>query len=83
MFLHYLRIAFRNMSKQKMYTAIKIGGFAIGIGACLLIGLLIRHELNYDTEYANGPQIFRAIVGYMEKGKEEKAPVCRPLLPRP
>ncbi len=40
MLTHYLRIAFRNMSKQKMYAAIKVGGFAIGIAACLLIGLL-------------------------------------------
>jgi putative ABC transport system permease protein len=74
MYLHYLRIAFRNMSKQKMYAVIKIGGFAIGIAACLLIGLLIRHELSYDAGYANGPHIFRVIEGYLENGKEEKSP---------
>ncbi len=72
MLTHYLRIAFRNMSKQKMYAAITVGGFAIGIAACLLIGLLIRNELSYDAQYANAPNIFRAIGGYVENGKEEK-----------
>lgn len=72
MLTHYLRIAFRNMSKQKMYAAITVGGFAIGIAACLLIGLLIRNELSYDAQYANAPNIFRVIAGYVDNGKEEK-----------
>src|SRR5690349_15589422 len=33
----YFTIGWRNLSRQKMYSAIKIGGFAIGIAACLLI----------------------------------------------
>ena len=31
MFRNYFKIAFRSMSRQKMYTGIKIGGFAIGL----------------------------------------------------
>jgi putative ABC transport system permease protein len=74
MLLHNLRIAFRGMGRQKMFAAIKIGGFAIGIGACLLIGLLIRNELSYDTQYKNGENIYRAIGMYTDQGKLEKAP---------
>jgi hypothetical protein len=36
------------MQKQKMYTAINIGGLAIGIAACLLIALFIQNETGYD-----------------------------------
>ncbi|MDF2187795.1 ABC transporter permease [Paraflavitalea sp. CAU 1676] len=72
MLSHYLRIAFRNMSRQKMYSAIKVGGFAIGIAACLLIGLLVRHELSYDANYKNGNHIYRMIGGYFDNGKEER-----------
>lgn len=72
MLTHFLRIAFRNMSRQKMYTAIKVGGFSIGIAACLLIGLLVRHELSYDTNYKQGDHIYRMIEGYVDNGSEKK-----------
>jgi len=45
MFKNYFRIAARHLRKQKMYSAIKIGGFAMSIAACLLIALYIRDEL--------------------------------------
>jgi putative ABC transport system permease protein len=73
MLTHYLRIAFRNMAKQKMYTAIKVGGFAIGIAACILIALLIRDEMSYDTQYKNAANIYRLIGGYVVDGKDVKA----------
>ncbi|HXR84809.1 MAG TPA: hypothetical protein VN722_10895 [Hanamia sp.] len=47
MFKHYLKVALRNMQKQRMYAVINIGGFAIGIAACLVISLYIRNELSY------------------------------------
>jgi putative ABC transport system permease protein len=61
MFENYFKIGWRNLSKQKMYSSIKIGGFAIGIAACLLIALFIRQELSYDIHYANGDRIYRVV----------------------
>lgn len=40
-----------------MYSAIKIGGFALGIAACLLIALFIRQELTHDLHYPEGDRI--------------------------
>jgi len=59
MFRNYFKIAFRSMSKQKMYTGIKIGGFAIGLATCMMIATFIRHELSYDKFYVNGERTFR------------------------
>ncbi len=61
MIKHYLKVAFRNISKQKMYAAINIGGFAIGIAACLLIALYIKHELSYDSQNPEGNRVYRVI----------------------
>ena len=47
------------MSRQKMYSAIKIGGFALGIAACFLIALFIKDELSYDKYYPNAKNIYR------------------------
>lgn len=65
MYKNYIRIAWRNMSAQKMYTSIKIGGFALGLATCLVIALFIRHELSYDRHYKNVNSIYR-IYNYMD-----------------
>ncbi len=72
MLKNYLKIAIRQLRKQKMYAAIKIGGFALGIAACLLIGLYIRDELSFDKSYPDKDQIYRVVGYYNNDGKTEK-----------
>ena len=64
-------IALRQLRKQKMYAVIKIGGFALGITACLLISLYIRDELNYDRSYPDTARIFRLTDEFKDNGKIE------------
>ena len=64
MIKNYLKIALRQLRKQKMYAAIKIGGFALSIAACLLIGLYIREELGFDKSYPDADHIYRIIGEY-------------------
>jgi putative ABC transport system permease protein len=59
MFKNYFTIALRSMSRQKMYTGIKIGGFAIGLATCMIIALFVRNELSYDKYYENTSHIYR------------------------
>jgi putative ABC transport system permease protein len=61
MFRNYFKIIWRGMLRQKMYSLIKIGGFAIGIAACLLIALYIRDELTYDRNFTDGDRIYRIV----------------------
>ena len=62
MFKNHLKIAWRSIRKDKLFTAIKIGGFAVGIAACLLIALFIRNEVSYDEHYTNKDQIYRVVL---------------------
>ncbi|MEM6317494.1 MAG: ABC transporter permease [Bacteroidota bacterium] len=59
-----LKIGYRNLLKNKGYSAIKIGGFALGIAACLLIALFIKDELSYDTHYPESDRIYRVYMEY-------------------
>src|SRR5512145_22713 len=61
MFRYNFKIIWRGLSHQKMYSLIKIGGFAIGIAACLMIALYIKYELSYDKQYENGERIYRVV----------------------
>ena len=69
MFKNYLTIALRQLGRQKFYSAIKIGGFALGIATCLLITLYIRHELSYDKSYPDAGRLYRVIANYDDNGK--------------
>lgn len=61
---HYLKVSWRNLLRDKAFSSIKIGGFAIGIAACILISLYIRYELSYDKHYADGERLFRIANNY-------------------
>ncbi|TMI93505.1 MAG: FtsX-like permease family protein [Bacteroidetes bacterium] len=71
MFKNYFKIAARQLAKQKMYSVIKIGGFALSIAACLLIALYIKGELSYDRSYPTNHRIYRITGEYNNNGKLE------------
>jgi putative ABC transport system permease protein len=62
MLRNYLRVAFRNIRKQKGYAFINISGLAIGMAACLLILLWVYDELSYDTYHENADRIYRLTI---------------------
>ena len=85
MFKNYFLIGWRSLLKQKIYSLIKIGGFSIGIAACMLIFLFIKQELSYDQFYQNGEQIYRlyreaSFNGESGKGAHFPSPLASTLL---
>lgn len=62
MYKNYLKIILRNFKKQKVYVFINVFGLAIGLAGCLLIGLWILDEINYDRHYPDTDQIFVILV---------------------
>ena len=59
MITNYFRIAFRFISKQKMYTFINVAGLSIGLSTCLFIMLYIIDEYRYDTFHKDANRIYR------------------------
>jgi putative ABC transport system permease protein len=59
MFKNYLKIAFRNLWKNKAFSAINIIGLATGLAVCLLIVLYVVDELSYDKYNVNADRIYR------------------------
>jgi len=73
MLKNFWKIALRQLGKQKFYSAVKIGGFALGIAACLLIGLYIHNQLSYDRDFPGADRLYR-LTGYMpQEGRMRKA----------
>jgi putative ABC transport system permease protein len=59
MFKNYLKVAFRNLWKNKTFSFINIVGLAIGLCCFLLIAVYVLDELSYDRFYKNADRIYR------------------------
>jgi putative ABC transport system permease protein len=59
MYKNYFTIAWRTFLKSKGYSFINITGLAVGLSACLLIGLYVKHELSYDRFHEKASRVFR------------------------
>lgn len=59
MFKNYLKIAIRNLWKNKGFSAINIIGLSAGLATCLLILLYVWDELSYDKYNTKSDRIFR------------------------
>ncbi len=70
MLKNYIKIAFRNLKKNKGYSLINIFGLAIGITSCVIILLYISNELSYDKFYKNAGSIYRVYVKSSINGQE-------------
>jgi putative ABC transport system permease protein len=61
MIRNYLKIAYRNMRKQKAFTLITIGGLAAGMICCLLIFMYVARETGYDRHHSDYDRVFRVV----------------------
>ncbi|HEX9654599.1 MAG TPA: ABC transporter permease [bacterium] len=61
MFKNYLKIALRNLARQKGNSFINITGLAIGMTCSMLILMWVQHELSYDTFHENANDIYRVV----------------------
>ncbi|GHF19946.1 ABC transporter permease [Kordiimonas sediminis] len=58
MFLNYVKIALRNILKNKLYAAINILGLAIGLTVYLFGGIVAEYEYNHDTMFPKHERTF-------------------------
>ena len=57
----YFRVAWRNLRKNKVYSAINIIGLAVGLSVFWLMTLYISDELSYDRQSVNSDRIYRVV----------------------
>ena len=59
MFTNYLKIAFRNITKHRLFSTINIVGLAIGMAVCMIILLWVQRETSFDHFHKNANRIYR------------------------
>ena len=71
MIRNYFKIAWRNLVKSKGYSAINIGGLAVGMAVAMLIGLWVHDELSFNKYHENYDRIAQVMQHANFNGKIE------------
>ena len=61
MLLHHLRIGWRNIRGQRLYSVIHIVGLSVGICACIVIYLIAQYEFSFDGFHPDAGRIYRVV----------------------
>jgi len=64
MLKNYLKIAWKNLTKNKVFSFINIFGLTTGITVCLMIFLFVMNEFSVDNFHTNGSHIYRVMRSY-------------------
>ncbi|MBS1751752.1 MAG: ABC transporter permease [Bacteroidetes bacterium] len=81
MLKNYFKIAWRNIVKSKMYSAINILGLAAGMAVVMLIALWIWDEVTYDRYFDNHNQLAQIMTTFVNENDkmETSRAVCMPI----
>ncbi len=71
MLSNYLKIAWRNLLREKTLSLINIVGLALGMACSLLIGLYVWHELSFDEYNERVDSIYRVVTRFKTAGSDD------------
>ncbi|MBK6266362.1 ABC transporter permease [Marivirga sp. S37H4] len=71
MLKNYIKIAWRNLLKNKVYSFINISGLGIGIACCFMIFMYVQDELSYDQYHEKKDRIYRVLHGFNESSESD------------
>ncbi len=64
MFRNYLKIAWRNIMKHKVFSFINVIGLTIGLSASFVIGLMVYYDYTFDNFHKDEELIFRVVSNF-------------------
>ena len=70
MFKNYVKIAWRNVMKNKIFSFINVTGLSIGISAALVIYLIVQYEFSFDKFEKDGDRICRVVLDLNLNGSQ-------------
>jgi putative ABC transport system permease protein len=69
----HLKLAFRSLVKNKVFSVINVFGLAIGLTCCLLIAMYLYHEFSYDVQQQFADRLYQLGTVASKDGKETRS----------
>jgi putative ABC transport system permease protein len=71
MLQNYIKVAIRQLLKNKVFSFINIFGLSTGIAVCVLLALFIQDEFSYEQSFDGHERVYRMYTRFTLNGKEE------------
>src|ERR1700761_5678004 len=68
MIKNYIKTAWRNLIKNKVFSFINVFRLAVGLACCMFISAYLYSELTYDTYSVNSKQLYRLGINTLGNG---------------
>ena len=69
MIANYIKVAFRNFERQKLFTTLNVIGLSVGIGASILILQYVKYEKSFDSFHSKARDIYRVQYNVWHNGR--------------
>ena len=77
---HYVRSAWRGVRRHQGHAAINVLGLAVGLAACLLLLLFVRHERSYDRFFTDADRLYRVTLSQTDENGHVHRAMTQPAL---
>lgn len=71
MIVNYIKLAWRNLFRKRLYSFVNLMGLGIASAFCILVYWYVQHESSFDKFHANEKQLYRIeftdFFGFMKK----------------
>lgn len=81
MFANYLKIAWRNIRKHKLFSFINVFGLALSLSVCLLVLVQVKDELSYDRFHPHADRTYRVLSQIVETKNNKQYKLASTPLP--
>jgi len=67
---NYLKLAFRQLWRNRLFTVLNVLGLSIGLAACWMIFQLVSYEFSFDADQPHRDRIYKVVSDFTFDGKE-------------
>jgi hypothetical protein len=78
MLKNYLKITFRSLMKNKLFTFINVFGLGVALACCIVAYLNWDYNVKFDTHHLNSERIYRINFIRITNGQPVKNGDCQP-----
>src|SRR3954468_464279 len=78
MLSNYIKIAVRQLMKNKTFSLINIFGLSVGVACCVLLTMFIQDEFAYETHFTDHRRVYRIYTSFIKEGSDDAFPATSP-----